>query len=65
MDTFSETEIEEIPVSLSSPGPSNSEASVIVDVPNLFSKLKCPAPSDLSRKRKLSLIHQRIIKQFW
>ena len=50
MDTYSEaeTEIEEI---LSSPGPSSSEA---LDVHNLLSRLKCPAPSDLSRKRKLN-----------
>ena len=53
MDTYSETEteIEEIPDALSSPGPSASEA---VDVPNLLSRLKCPAPSNLSKKRKLN-----------
>ncbi len=37
-------------ISLSSSGPSSSET---VDVPNLLSRLKCPASSDLSRKRKL------------
>ena len=51
IDTYSETEteIEEISDVLSSPDPSTSEG---VDVPNLLSRLKCPTPSDLSRKRK-------------
>ncbi len=37
----------------SSTGPSSSEASVTVDVHSLLSKLKCPTPSNLSRKRKI------------
>lgn len=51
-DSFSETEeIEPEPEAPAAGGPSTS---VAVDVPSLLSKLRSPAPSDLSRKRKLN-----------
>ena len=52
-DSVSESEIEEIPLPPTSSGPSSSESSADVAVPSLLSKLKCPAPSDLSSKRKV------------
>ena len=53
-ESFSDTEVSMAEVSSDpEPGPSTSVTVANVDVPSLLSRLRCPTPSELARKRKV------------